>query len=47
MKKPLLITNYTDARTQCLRFSNDNAKIAYLAMKTPMLESENYFNQQF
>ena len=41
MDKPLLITNHTNARTQDPKFSFDDTKIAYLAMKTPMLESEN------
>ena len=41
MTKPHMITTHTDARTQQPKFSLDNTKIAYLAMKTPMLESEN------
>ena len=41
MTKPYMITSHTDARTQSPKFSLDNTKIAYLAMKTPMLESEN------
>ena len=41
MDKPFMITKHTDARTQNPKFSLDNTKIAYLAMKTPMLESEN------
>ena len=41
MEKPYLITKHTEARTQNPKFSLDNTKIAYLAMKTPMLESEN------
>ena len=41
MTKPYLITTHTEARTQNPKFSLDNTKIAYLAMKTPMLESEN------
>ena len=41
MSKPYLITTHTEARTECPKFSNDDTKIAYLAMKTPMLESEN------
>ena len=41
MKKPYMITTHTDARTQQPRFNLDSTKIAYLAMKTPMLESEN------
>ena len=41
MDKPHLITKHTEARTQNPKFSLDNTKIAYLAMKTPMLESEN------
>ena len=41
MNKPYLITKHTDARTQNPKFSLDGTKIAYLAMKTPMLESEN------
>ena len=40
MKKPILITEHTNARTQQPKFSIDDTKIAYLAMKTPMLESE-------
>ena len=41
MSKPYMITTHTDARTQQPKFSLDDTKIAYLAMKTPMLESEN------
>ena len=41
MDKPYLITKHTEARTQNPKFSLDSTKIAYLAMKTPMLESEN------
>ena len=41
MKEPILITRHTNARTQSSKFSIDDTKIAYLAMKTPMLESEN------
>ena len=41
MTKPYMITTHTEARTQNPKFSLDNTKIAYLAMKTPMLESEN------
>ena len=41
MNKPILITSHTDARTQSPKFSIDDTRIAYLAMKTPMLESEN------
>jgi len=41
MNKPYLITKHTEARTQNPKFSLDSTKIAYLAMKTPMLESEN------
>ena len=41
MDKPFMITKHTDAITQNPKFSLDNTKIAYLAMKTPMLESEN------
>ena len=41
MKNPILITEHTNARTQSPKFSIDDTKIAYLAMKTPMLESEN------
>ena len=41
MDKPYMITQHTEARTQNPKFSLDNTKIAYLAMKTPMLESEN------
>ena len=41
MSKPYMITTHTEARTQNPKFSIDNTKIAYLAMKTPMLESEN------
>ena len=41
MAKPYMITKHTDARTQAPKFSTDSTKIAYLAMKTPMLESEN------
>ena len=41
MKKPILISGHNIARTQCPQFSIDNTKIAYLAMKTPMLESDN------
>jgi acylaminoacyl-peptidase len=41
MSKPHMITTHTDARTQQPKFSLDNTKIAYLAMKVPMLESEN------
>ncbi len=41
MTSPYMITKHTDARTQQPQFSLDNTKIAYLAMKTPMLESEN------
>lgn len=41
MSKPYMITTHTDARTQQPKFSIDDTKIAYLAMKTPMLESEN------
>ena len=40
MKNPICITNHTQARTQNPIFSKDNTKIAYLAMKTPGLESE-------
>ena len=40
MKKPVCITNHTQARTQNPVFSKDSTKIAYLAMKTPGLESE-------
>ena len=40
MKNPVCITNHTNARTQNPVFSNDNTKIAYLAMKIPGLESE-------
>ena len=40
MKKPVCITNHTTARTQYPVFSNDNTKIAYLAMKILGLESE-------
>ena len=41
MDKPFMITKHTEARTQNPKFSLDNTRIAYLAMKTPMLESEN------
>ena len=41
MKKPILITKHTQAKTQYPKFSIDDTKIAFLAMKTPMLESEN------
>ena len=41
MTKPYMITTHTEARTQQPKFSLDDTKIAYLAMKTPMLESEN------
>ena len=41
MKKPILITKHTQAKTQYPKFSIDDTKIAYLSMKTPMLESEN------
>ena len=41
MSKPYMITSHTEARTQVPKFSLDDTKIAYLAMKTPMLESEN------
>ena len=41
MNNPHMISTHTDARTQQPKFSLDNTKIAYLAMKTPMLESEN------
>ena len=41
MDKPYLITKHTEARTQNPKFSLDSTKIASLAMKTPMLESEN------
>ena len=40
MKKPILITEHNNARTQHPVFSIDDTKIAYLAMKTPGLESE-------
>ena len=40
MKKPVCITDHTTARTQNPVFSNDDTKIAYLAMKIPGLESE-------
>ena len=40
MKKPILITGHNDARTQHPVFSIDDTRIAYLAMKTPGLESE-------
>lgn len=40
-KNPILITGHTQARTQMPKFSKDGTRIAYLAMKTPMLESEN------
>ena len=40
MTTPVLITGHTKARTQYPLFSNDDTKIAYLAMMTPMLESE-------
>ena len=40
MKKPVCITDHTNARTQNPVFSNDDTKIAYLAMKIPGLESE-------
>ena len=40
MTKPICITEHTTARTQCPMFSIDDTKIAYLAMKTPELESE-------
>ena len=44
MAKPVLITGHTKARTQAPQFSKDGTKIAYLAMKTPGLESEfNHF----
>ena len=41
MQKPILISGDTEARTQSPQFSLDDTKIAYLAMNTPMLESEN------
>ena len=41
MKKPILISGDREARTQSPQFSLDGTKIAYLAMTTPMLESEN------
>ena len=41
MTRPYMITTHTEARTQQPKFSLDDTKIAYLAMKTPMLESEN------
>ena len=36
-----MITTYNESRTQNPKFSIENNKIAYLAMKTPKLESEN------
>lgn len=41
MTRPYLFTTHNEGRTQAPRFSLDGTKIAYLAMKTPMLESEN------
>ena len=41
MQKPVLISGDREARTQSPQFSLDNTKIAFLAMKTPMLEAEN------
>jgi dipeptidyl aminopeptidase/acylaminoacyl peptidase len=41
MSKPLYITTKNLARNQNPKFNKDGTKIAYLAMKTPMLESEN------
>ena len=41
MQKPILISGDREARTQSPQFSLDNTKIAFLAMKTPMLEAEN------
>ena len=40
-QKPILISGDREARTQSPQFSLDNTKIAFLAMKTPMLEAEN------
>ena len=40
MTTPVLITGHNKQRTHYLLFSNDDTKIAYLAMMTPMLESE-------
>lgn len=41
MNKPTIISTGIKARTQTPRFSKDGTKIAFLSMKTPMLESEN------
>ena len=40
MKRPVCITNHTEARTQNPVFNKDSTKIGYLSMKTPGLESE-------
>ena len=41
MSKPIYLTSKNLARNQNPVFNKDGTKIAYLAMKTPMLESEN------
>ena len=41
MSKPVYLTSKNLARNQNPVFNKDGTKIAYLAMKTPMLESEN------
>ena len=41
MKNPILISRNNEGRTQSPQFSLDNTKIAYLAMNTPMVETEN------